>query len=77
MSGTPPALIGSTVTGYSVGRNGFDSKGSSPWSTTKSSTSRSQTFTNIRTESTYVLSVAAVTGQGKGNVATVTVTIPP
>ncbi|PWJ46433.1 Papain family cysteine protease [Quadrisphaera granulorum] len=73
---TPPAITGSTVTGYSVGRNGFDSKGNGPWSTTKSSTSRSQTFTNLRPGGTYVLSVAAVTGQGKGNVATVTVTIP-
>lgn len=73
---TPPATTGSTVTGYSVGRNGYDSKGNGPWSATKSSTSRSQTFTNLKPGSTYVLSVAAVTSQGTGNVAKVTVTMP-
>ncbi|WP_180357990.1 fibronectin type III domain-containing protein [Streptomyces sp. NP160] len=73
---TPPATTASSVTGYSVGRNGYDSRGNGPWSTTKSSSSRSQTFTNLKPGSTYRLSVAAVTSAGKGNVATVTVTIP-
>ena len=43
------------ATGYLVGRNGTDSNGNGPWSTTLGSSATSQTFTSLVPNTTYTL----------------------
>ncbi|MEH3075699.1 MAG: fibronectin type III domain-containing protein [Quadrisphaera sp.] len=71
-----PAAASGAVTGYRVGRNGYDGSGTGPWSTTTPASATSLTFLNLKRGATYVLSVAAVTAQGTGTAATVTVSVP-
>lgn len=63
----PPSLTGSSaVTGYVVSRDGTDSTGNGPYSTTVSGSTRSFTFTKLVSGRTYTLSVRAVSAAGTG-----------
>ncbi|PPH07523.1 hypothetical protein C5C33_07845 [Rathayibacter sp. AY1H3] len=63
---------GSDITGYRVARNGTDSSGSGPWSTVVSADRRSQTFTNLRPNTSYTFTVQAINAIGTSEAATVT-----
>ena len=72
----PTSNGGSAVTGYKVGRDGVDTSGAGPWSTTVSAATTSLRFDKLKPGSTYRLSVQAVNAVGAGPAATVTVVIP-
>ena len=79
ISWSPPASTGgATVTGYTVARDGFDSNGSGPWSTTVGAGDRSFSFTNLVSGREYTLTVRAVNSAGAGAAAStkVTLTVP-
>lgn len=63
---------GSPVTGYRVARDGTDTNGTGPWSTTVAATTRSYTFTRLFDGTGYHLSVAAVTAAGAGPAVSLT-----
>jgi hypothetical protein len=72
----PANARGGLITGYRVGRNGTDSTGKGPWSTTVSATTRSLVFKRLVPGTTYTLFVRAITAQGQGAKATVKITQP-
>ena len=58
-----------------VARNGRDTSGAGPWSTTLPAGARSATFTRLRAWDSYALSVQAINRVGPGPVVTRWVTI--
>lgn len=58
------------LTGWYVGRDGTDSNGSGPWSTTVSATTSSQTFFALTGGTTYTLSVAPIINGTVGTAVT-------
>lgn len=67
LSWTPASSTGSaTITGYRVARDGTDSGGGGPWSTTVPASSTSQTFTLLRPSALYRFSVTPLTSAGDG-----------
>jgi hypothetical protein len=72
---SPLSEGGTAVTGYRVARDGTDSGGTGPWSTTVPATARSLTFKYLRPWSTYKLTVQAINADGTGPAATRTVTV--
>ncbi|PPF70685.1 hypothetical protein C5C46_11975 [Rathayibacter sp. AY1E6] len=68
----PYADGGTDITGYRVSRNGTDASGSGPWSTVVSADRRSQTFTNLRPNTSYTFTVQAINDVGTSEAATVT-----
>ena len=66
---------GATITGYRVSRDGTDSAGAGPWTTTVPATARSQVFPGLKTGSTYKLTVQAINSIGTGAVASGTITM--
>ncbi|PPG18784.1 hypothetical protein C5C74_08840 [Rathayibacter sp. AY1E8] len=68
----PYADGGTDITGYRVSRNGTDASGSGPWSTVVSADRRSQTFTNLRPNTSYTFTVQAINAVGTSEAATVT-----
>ncbi|PPH28415.1 hypothetical protein C5C37_11020 [Rathayibacter sp. AY1F9] len=68
---------GSPVTGYRVARDGTDAAGGGPWSTVVSADRRSQTFTNLRPNTSYTFTVRAINEIGAGETASVTRTADP
>lgn len=72
---TPVSTGGSAITGYFVGRDGFDSNGGGPWNTTVSATQFSVTFLSLVPGNTYNLTVAAVNANGQGVSSVTTVTM--
>ena len=71
----PSSNGGSAITGYWVGRDGTDSKGQGPWSTTDPETATSRVFNDLVDGQTYNLSVAAFNTIGTGPTVTVPVTL--
>ena len=61
-----PGGTSGAVTGYRVGRDGYDSSGSGAWSTTTAATARTWTFTKLRSGTTYTLTVQPLTARGAG-----------
>ncbi|PRY12163.1 fibronectin type III domain-containing protein [Kineococcus rhizosphaerae] len=80
LSWAPPASDGgSAVTGYQVSRNGTDTNGTGPWSTTVSATARTFSFGSLAYGSSYTFTVAALNAVGTGtstSAAPVTITRP-
>lgn len=73
---TPPATPGSSaVTGYTVTRNGVDSKGHGAYSTTVSAATRSFTMTSLIAGDTYTFTVSAMNASGTGPAASATLAI--
>ncbi|WP_420121073.1 fibronectin type III domain-containing protein [Nakamurella sp.] len=73
---TQPSLTGgSAITGYEVTRDGVDSKGNGPTTTTVRADRRSLTFSNLRPGDTYTFGVRAVNAVGSGPTGTATVTL--
>lgn len=60
------ATGGATITGYRVARDGTDSGGGGPWSTTVGASATSQTFTLLRPSALYRFSVTPLTTAGDG-----------
>lgn len=78
ISWSPPTSAGSSpISGYGVSRDGTDSAGNGPYSTTVAATARSFTMTKLITGDTYSLSVWAISAAGAGPAASVSVTILP
>jgi hypothetical protein len=73
---SPVSNGGSPITGYKVARDGTDSKGVGPWSTTDPATATSQTFTSLKPGTTYHLTVQAINAIGAGPTATATILMP-
>ncbi|PPH51577.1 hypothetical protein C5C49_11900 [Rathayibacter sp. AY1E2] len=73
----PSSNGGLDITGYRVARDGTDSSGSGPWSTVVSADRRSQTFTNLRPNTSYTFTVQAINDVGTSEAATVTRTADP
>jgi hypothetical protein len=71
----PASDGGSPVTGYRVARDGRDSGGAGPWSTTVGPAARSFRFTLLRPWDTYRLSVRALNADGAGPATVRTVMI--
>jgi hypothetical protein len=72
----PPVWDGGVpITGYRVSRNGRDSGGAGPWSTTVPASARTFTFTHLNVWDTYALTVQAINSVGTGPAATRSVTI--
>ncbi|AND17689.1 fibronectin type III domain-containing protein [Rathayibacter tritici] len=70
---TDPASDGGTdITGYRVARTGTDASGSGPWSTVVAADRRSQTFTNLRPNTSYTFAVQAINAVGSSLPATAT-----
>ena len=66
----PPAVpAGTTITGYTVLRNGTDSAGTGPFSTTVGPTVRTFTMRLLVPGRSYTLSVRPMTAAGTGNTA--------
>lgn len=72
----PTASGGAAVTGYRVARNGIDSAGTGPWSTTVAASARRHVFGNLVAGSTYTFTVQAITSLGTGAGTSVTVKVP-
>lgn len=70
---TPPATPNGTITGYRIGRDGTDSTGGGEYATTRSADTRSFSFTLLRPDADYTLSVRAINATGTGPAATVRV----
>ncbi|PPG15572.1 hypothetical protein C5D36_09000 [Rathayibacter sp. AY1C6] len=68
---------GSPITGYRVSRNGTDAAGSGPWSTVVSADRRSQTFTNLRPNTSYSFTVQAINALGSSSPTTFVQTADP
>ncbi|PPF09360.1 hypothetical protein C5B98_16305 [Rathayibacter sp. AY1A5] len=68
---------GSPITGYRVSRNGTDAAGSGPWSTVVSADRRSQTFTNLRPNTSYTFTVQAINALGTSSPTTFVQTADP
>lgn len=66
---------GSAVTGYLLARDGTDSHGTGPWSTTVPAATRSFRFGYLKPGTTYHLSIRAINAVGTGPPATATVTM--
>jgi glucose/arabinose dehydrogenase len=62
--GPPASTGGSPVTGYRVSRNGTDSAGQGPYTTTVAASARSFTMTRLVVGQRYTLSVQAITAAG-------------
>ena len=73
--GDPVSDGASPITGFRVARNGTDSGGTGPWSTTVGPTVHSLTFRFLRPWDTYRLSVQALNADGAGPAATQTVMV--
>ena len=72
VSWSPPATNGgSTLTGYTVGRDGTATNGTGPWSTKVAAAARSFTFAKLRLNTTYHLTVRARNAVGLGPAAAV------
>ena len=67
---------GAAVTGYRIARDGVDSHGTGPWSTTVPDATRTFTFGSLKPGATYHLTVQAINAAGTGPAATATVTTP-
>ena len=65
---------GAAVTGYRIARDGVDSHGTGPWSTTVPGATRTFTFGSLKPGATYHLTVQAINAAGTGPAATATVT---
>ncbi|PPH45210.1 hypothetical protein C5D09_10990 [Rathayibacter sp. AY1C9] len=74
---TPYYDGGSAITGYRVGRGGTDASGSGPWSTVVSADRRSQTFTNLRPNTSYSFTVQAINALGSSSPTTFVQTADP
>ncbi|WP_181135556.1 fibronectin type III domain-containing protein [Rathayibacter sp. AY2B3] len=68
---------GSPITGYRIGRDGSDASGGGPWSTLVSPDKRSQTFTNLKPNTTYTFTLQAVNAKGSGARATTSIVSQP
>jgi hypothetical protein len=67
MTWQPPAVpTGQTITGYRVSRDGVDSAGQGPYTSTVAATARSFSMTKLVPGQTYTLAVQAVTAAGTG-----------
>lgn len=75
LSWSPPVSDGnSAITGYRVSRDGVDTVGNGPWSTTIPASVRSFPFTSLEPSTSYVLSVQAINSAGDSAPASVVVT---
>jgi hypothetical protein len=71
----PSSTGGSAVTGYRVSRDGIDSAGAGPLTTTVTATARSHSFGNLRPGIVYTLTVQPVNAVGAGTATPVKVTM--
>lgn len=72
----PPALTGgSPITGYAVSRDGVDSAGNGPTTSTVGADRRSLTFGNLQPGATYTFQVRAINAVGTGPAGTATGTV--
>jgi hypothetical protein len=71
----PISAGGSTITGYVVTRNGFDSGGYGAYSDTLAATANSFTFNQLISGDTYTFTVAAINASGTGTAVAQTVPI--
>ena len=71
LSWAPPTTNGgSVVTGYRVTRSGKDARGRGPVTVTLPATARAHTFKNLRTGTSYTLTVRALNAVGAGAAVT-------